>query len=283
MCSILRVHAFLEHWGLINFESSLTESSYGDIVSDPTFIPHIYKYNPDEGKSKNSNFVDKLELLEKSVEENYIEHDLHLLRTVKQLSRHIRPICSVTGLPCGAVWFKLSEKAKKRPLDGNLRDIVNADYTISLDTYFQRKYPILFTQEDFIKCDLLSHLNNTNRNSKPLQTYHCQEKKWTNNDFTNLLSTIKKHKGKNWGKICSEMKEFSQEEIIFNFLKLPFINISNMKLMKNQDNLQGKLAENEPVETGLLKLVEEDGKIRNPLKPHVSLVVKSDRNLQRLS
>lgn len=107
-----------------------------------------------------------MELLEKSIEENYIEHDLHLLRTVKQLSRHIRPICSVTGLPCGAVWFKLSDKAKKRVLDENLKDLVGADYTISLDSYYQKKYPIIFTQDDFVKCDLLSHLNKSNRNSK---------------------------------------------------------------------------------------------------------------------
>lgn len=92
--------------------------------------------------------------------------DRHLLRSVKHLSRHVRPMCSVTGLPCGAVWFKLALKNKNKPLDKNLREMATAEFTISLDTYFNKKYPPIYSDEDFEKCDLLSHLNNTKTVSK---------------------------------------------------------------------------------------------------------------------
>ena len=84
-----------------------------------------------------------------------------------------------------------------------------------------------------------------------------------------LLQAIRKHKGRDWSRICDEMGEFSKEEIIFNFLKLPFINISNLQIMKNENNPSAGLGEREPG-IGLDRLKEDDGKLKNPLKPHVS-------------
>lgn len=104
-----------------------------------------------------------------------------------------------------------------------------------------------------------------------------------------LLTAIKNHKGKNWIKICEELKHFSQEEIIFNFLKLPFINISHMKFMQNQNDLTSTMGERSSTETGLLNLIEDDGKITNPLKPHVKKLTIlyfnfiSVRSFQRVS
>ena len=43
------MHAFLEHWGLINFETAISERGFGKIVSMPTFIPPVYKYCAQEG------------------------------------------------------------------------------------------------------------------------------------------------------------------------------------------------------------------------------------------
>lgn len=47
-CGILRIHAFLESWGLINFTVDPKQTHYGNIITQPRKLPAIYRYNKEE-------------------------------------------------------------------------------------------------------------------------------------------------------------------------------------------------------------------------------------------
>ena len=65
------------------------------------------------------------------------------------------------------------------------------------------------------------------------------------------------------------MSEYSPEEIMFNFLKLPFLNISKLQLMKDEDDLTRNMGSKGGFNLEE-KNVDENGKF-NPLKPHLGI------------
>ena len=144
-CAIMRVHAFLEHWGLINFETAVSERGFGKIVASPTFVPPVYKYVPQEGK---------IGLMEDSGD--WIKDDSIMLRSLKELTRKQRPICDIDGMPVGSVWFQLKRDDSSKTMTDELKGLFKANMTICLHCYFNQSFPPHLSSEDFEKTDVLS-------------------------------------------------------------------------------------------------------------------------------
>lgn len=140
------MHAFLEHWGIINFETSAAERGFGKLVSSPAFVPPVYKYCPEE---------DKLGLLEESTED-WTKDDRLLLNSLKELTRRVRPSCDIDGLPVGAIWYQLKKGGPERVVTDEMNSLLRGNMTICLSCYFNSAFPPHLSTDDFLKCDVLS-------------------------------------------------------------------------------------------------------------------------------
>jgi SWI/SNF related-matrix-associated actin-dependent regulator of chromatin subfamily C len=247
-CAIIRVHAFLEHWGLINFETAATERGFGKIVSTPSFIPPVYKYSAKENR------------LEEFADTNWTD-DGHILGGIKELTRKIRPPCDIDGLPVGAVWYRLksashsSAPAEDKLLTPELSGILRGSLTVCLHCYFSSAFPPHLSADDFEKCDVLSLTNNS-----------LAADKWTNEEYLRLLDAVKESAGKDWSAVFRKFPDKKEEDVVLKFLKLPFTNLSSVFLLEEKhvlDKMGGYPS------AGFPDLAANGAKTANPLDPHV--------------
>lgn len=87
-CSIIRIHAFLEHWGIINKYSLKGQAPNGARQL-------IMKFD-DEHK------LDLFDYDKKIVAKAYNQQDADLLR---RTTKKYRPLCDFCTQRCGIVWF----------------------------------------------------------------------------------------------------------------------------------------------------------------------------------
>lgn len=131
-CTILRVHAFLEHWGLINFNYDPKKRDLGKVSSS-------YK----------GEICTKLDLLVKareSIDPNCSED--HYFHTFASLTRRIRPRCDACGHFCADKWFK-----RNLPIVSNGHEmpfqVESKQMTICPSCYHKKLYPDIFNPESF--------------------------------------------------------------------------------------------------------------------------------------
>eukprot|EP01017_Pseudomicrothorax_dubius_P044499 TRINITY_DN7528_c0_g2_i1.p1 TRINITY_DN7528_c0_g2~~TRINITY_DN7528_c0_g2_i1.p1 ORF type:complete len:700 (-),score=187.52 TRINITY_DN7528_c0_g2_i1:94-2193(-) len=215
VCSIIRIHAFLDHWGLINFNVD-PQTMSGNLlcVKSETF--------PSFGRSASKvSLGDRLEPARKDAGGG--ENDL-LFNNFKALSKNLRPICSYCGLVCGLIWFQLKSNANVNPASG--------DIVLCNKCYLDNNFPNVVSSQDFVKVDLLTKLN-AGAIGQP-----AQKKAWTAEESIKLLEMIQKH-GENWAEITKEFPSFTQEEIILHFLQMPVKNVTQLPIISNsEDNIR---------------------------------------------
>lgn len=249
-CAIMRIHAFLEHWGLINFETPVTEKGFGKIVSSPTFIPPLYNYCAEENR---------LGLLEEP-SNDWNKEERVQLHSLKELTRRIRPHCDIDGMPVGAVWYQLKKDASSHSyLTPELNKLMKGSMTICLSCYFNSTFPPHLSADNFEKTDVtvLSTTSQTTGNDK-----------WSHDELTKLMDAVRESGGKDWKSVFSLFPERREEEIILKFLKLPFLNFSNLFLLEEKLALD-KMGSSP--EQAFVNLKQPDGKIANPLEPHLGI------------
>jgi len=100
-CAIIRIHAFLEKWGLINYihqKPALKKSSKGE--------KQEIKNKEDEviPLSKRKDCFDKDKLI---ISRSYGKDDLELL---KKITRKFKQICHFCEGVTGVVWFQYEQK-----------------------------------------------------------------------------------------------------------------------------------------------------------------------------
>lgn len=115
-CGITRIHKFLEHWGIINFNV------------DPESCPQKVLPFPQPAYLSGSNHKDELD------EEDEMSSEKLMVNTIKVLSKNFRPLCDYCGIICGLVWFqqksvpdKLMSLCVKCYTNGNFPPILSAD------------------------------------------------------------------------------------------------------------------------------------------------------------
>lgn len=88
-CGISRIHKFLEHWGIINFN-----------VDPETYPDKIFPY-PMTHFNKLSKQYDELEEFN-----DLTSSEKLMINSLKILSKNYRPVCDFCGIICGLVWFQ---------------------------------------------------------------------------------------------------------------------------------------------------------------------------------
>lgn len=250
-CAIMRIHAFLEHWGLINFETPVKEKGFGKIVASPTFIPPLYNYCAEENR---------LGLLEDS-SADWIKDERVQLHSLKDLTRRIRPHCDIDGMPVGAVWYQLKKEASNHSyITPELSSLMKGSLTICLSCYFNSSFPPHLSADNFEKTDVTVLATPS---QQPTNT-----ERWSHEELTKLMDAIRQTGGKDWKAVFSQFPNRKEEEIILKFLKMPFLNFSNLFLLEEKLALD-KMGSSP--DQGLLQLKQSDGNIVNPLEPHLGI------------
>ncbi len=132
---IMRVHAFLEKWGLINYSainpyfrahkmSHLKEGSY-DLVLVNAANRHVLQKNEME-------YADQLAVRQGEVAEP-TTLDVDLARKLNLLTLKLRPTCAFSGCRVGYEWFRLK----------------NGELVLSKDCFKKGDFPSEYAAEDF--------------------------------------------------------------------------------------------------------------------------------------
>lgn len=151
-CTILRVHAFLEHWGLINFNYDLKKSemlSRGGMSS--------YEGSFDEVDSKFDLLVRVREALDPGCKDDDYFH------TFASITRKIRPRCDGCGYFCGDTWFK-RDLPSVNSTGIELSDQKAAQSIEICPHCFEKKlFPEIFLPESFQQISFGTLINEANR------------------------------------------------------------------------------------------------------------------------
>jgi hypothetical protein len=103
-CAIIRIHAFLEHWGLINFNFDSWGHNYNTISSKSHQCP-------DPQGSKLDVLAQERALFEKSDPDQYFD-------TIQSVSKKVRPVCNACGYVCGFTWYYKEGQPEKAAAKG---------------------------------------------------------------------------------------------------------------------------------------------------------------------
>lgn len=218
-CTILRVHAFLEHWGLINFNYDFKKSDMlarGGMTS--------YEGSFDEVDAKFDLLVRAKETIDTGCKDDDYFH------TLASITRKIRPRCDACGYFCGDTWFK-------RDLPSVNSTGVELNYQKAAQSIeicplcFEKKlYPEIFLPDSFRRVTLGDLFRTTNEN-KP--EFSVTEKR-------RLLELVKscQANGTKWYSSDCIRKHFpgrSDIEVIFNFLKIPLEDIPTAQHLQRSE------------------------------------------------
>ncbi|EAR84927.1 SWIRM domain protein (macronuclear) [Tetrahymena thermophila SB210] len=211
VCAILRVHAFLEHWGIINFNCDPKLTPQSILLSKPTLANQsIYKFT---NQSKKIDLLDQ----DRDLFQEGGEGDL-VFNSIKLLSKNQRPICDFCGVICGLVWFQQKQVQENQPC-----------MVLCIKCYTEGNYPSFLSDRDFEKSDLINKLSSNDSKQ------NLSQRPWTPQETHKLLEKIEEYK-ENWDEIVKSLDGRTREEIILHFLRLPLKNISQVRLFENEDD-----------------------------------------------
>jgi len=224
VCGIIRIHAFLEHWGIINFsvdpylkphKMSLSRAEALDtkvLVNSGGVITEKYT---EPGKQTLKSDVDPQTLLS-------------LGNAISALPKEKRPTCDFCGELCGLVWFTHKSGPKRHiPEPVNIAGNPQVEHdpfstymiTLCEHCYEKENYPKLFTKSDFEMNSIKP--TDTNEIKEPIS---MTVNEWAPEEILQLLNLVEKYK-ENWDKITEELKNNgfnrSKQECISKFMSLP--------------------------------------------------------------
>ena len=253
-CSILRVHAFLEHWGLINFKV--------DPMIKPTnpFLPKAFNFkspiyvdastflvkegNNNSTKMGNNNVI----LTNKAGEEirtlfpinnhpeslfrSFFNKNNTVLNQVNFLTKNYRPKCDLCEELCELDWYITNKTNGKKPFDFNDNSSENQIPSILSNSnednillicencYEKKEFPNPLTKDDF-------ELSNVFNILMPNEKFHTKLKerleneKWTEEETKKLLDAIDTYDD-NWDEIAKVFEgKRSKSDCIIHLMQLP--------------------------------------------------------------
>lgn len=201
VCAIIRVHAFLEQWGLINYQvnAETRPSMIGPpytghfriTVDTPKGLtpgqPAVQSKKVPTGGAKASN-DEKAEILkDDSVPSLSLRKDIFEKKLPKK-----QIYCGICGTDCTTLRY---------------RNVKTKDLDICLNCYSEGRFPISMVSSDFLKMDLTS------------QTRDNAEE-WTEEEVLLLLEGIEMFDD-DWAKISEHVGTRSKEQCVLKFLQLP--------------------------------------------------------------
>jgi hypothetical protein len=274
-CSIIRIHAFLERWGLINFHI------------DPANNPKTLFFNranfTHERLIEASQTDSKMEVFDKLKKGDLSESDQkEIIDQLKKLDRNSRPVCDFCGIRCGMSWYyqKGPEPSKpeieiegtipqENPENGEKKSVYKGKRMILCTRcYSEQNFPKLLTSTDFFKIDPSNVAGSTKVGMQLMSN-------WIHEDTYRLLDLIQKC-GENWNEIQKNLPHKTKAEIIAHYLQLPLNNITPINILDMGELKGHEETTNERV-SDLTPTVFGD--FSNPILQHVavykSLLTKS--------
>lgn len=258
-CTILRVHAFLEHWGLINFNYDLKKSDFSKLTTS-------YRDASSEIENKLDLLVRAREAIDPDCKDDSYFH------TFASLTRRIRPRCDSCGMFCSDKWYQRTLPT----LDDGLPELPYQTKSKEIEIcgvcYDQKLYPDIFHPESFREVDFV----------KLLKERNIGKESFTEHEKHRLIKYLKQNQleGNPAFKI-SELSEMfpdhSEEEIIFNFMKIPFEDFSPINLLKKTESKKIKtsmridLNQKEAIESLVSHSPHAIDDFDNPLMKHVAV------------
>ena len=248
-CSILRIHALLEHWGLINFKVDPRIKP-----TDP-FLPKAFNFKSPiyvdassfiikEGNNSSTRIgSNNVVLTNKSGEEMRTlfpinNHPESLFRSffeknsntavnqVNFLTKNYRPKCDLCGNLCELDWY-ITSKDGKDPFDFNETNKENSSATeqkdillICEECYDKGEFPKGLGKENFELSNVYNILMPNEKFHTKLKT-RLEEEKWTEEETKMLLEAIDKYKD-NWDEIIKVFNgKRNKSDCIVHLMQLP--------------------------------------------------------------
>lgn len=268
-CSIIRVHHFLEHWGLINF--------FFDIDNQDTNNCSIF-----DGRYSKSKKDCKLDLFDFYEKELVDKDSLDKKDFLEKLVFGVKPFCDFCGDLCGIKWYEEKIRKKKKNEDVKSK---KENFKLCIGCYDKRNFPSLYIKKDFRKIFLLEDLQKKDdKEGKEIAEWDLDKK-------IKILDTLKETNF-NLKKIKEIFKDDTELSIIKNILKIPFENFKNFNkissknfemIFKKNDKKQKSIFDNlshNPItkKIAFLKILL-DKNINNDEKMNESFILHDENNL----
>ena len=224
-CSIMRIHAFLEHWGIIN-----NYSLKGQVPTNTREL--IMRFDEDQK-------LDLFDYDKKLISKSYSQEDAELLR---RATKKYRPLCDFCTQRCGIVWFEHKRALTGKEVSQIMKSVnprnptlSSTEYEISLclKCFSDGNFPIIFTSHDFNKITIEERLEEINKTKKKNKEKEKEpnsgmDLEWSLSEIDKMLSLAQKH-GNDWEAISKELDGRTPEDALICFLTLPIKNVSKIR------------------------------------------------------
>ena len=281
-CAILRIHAFLEHWGLINFKLNkkfkpntsflpkafnfkspiYIDTNY--FLVDNNLINNFDNNNIVITNSKNKKIRTLYPINNISTrnlkyvnfsEENSQKTDI--FKKINFLMKNYRPKCDICGNLCSINWYIPKENIEDINED-NDSDInidinvdsenENKDFCLICEYCYNNNditFPHNLKKENFELSSIYNLLSKDKLNNKIIEKIN--EEKWTTEQNKKLLDILKNENDKKWEDVIKSLgKEINKtkEECILHLLQMP---LSNYEIDDEKSNIEEKIEEIEEI------------------------------------
>ncbi|KNC83137.1 hypothetical protein SARC_04609 [Sphaeroforma arctica JP610] len=193
VCAILRVHAFLEQWGLINYQADFdlrsgplgppSTSHFRVAAETPQGVQHIRTTTVSEQKTIES-------LIQLDSADALLKKDRLLDTRKDQYADAAKGPCGTCGAPCTSAVFRCNK--------------ATPELVLCHECFSQGQYPEEFGSNDFTKQNIKDD------NVVP----------WTDQETLRLLEGIEMFKD-DWVEISDHVGTHDQAECVLHFLRLP--------------------------------------------------------------
>lgn len=255
----MRVYAFLEHWGLINFHFELKNHSFSGL-SNPS-SNGLYQL-----EAKCDNLVrERIEIDPDCDADNYFH-------TFASLTRRIRPTCDTCGFFCGSQWYRkdIGIQADLSTINKKLANSI----ILCKKCYESNNYPKIFHKDKF---ELVKFSTILEKNRQKCKKYLNLVNQFNAEEIKLLLEYLNSNKGAkpeeiNWDFLFKKFPEKRKEDIVLKILSLPFEDITMINIFEGKNK---KAAINASKRSAINSLVDQDPTCffdyENPIMYHASL------------
>jgi len=193
VCSIMRVHSFLEHWGLINFQVSPdvysplfphTSSAAAHTILSPNVSSDVLVqtlFNLEETTKKQQHTSNSIGTAD------FVSHKNAFLTSA---TPPVQIKCGICGGLCGLIYYVCEKKT---------------DFFLCSNCFNIGRYPESYCSQDFFRTD---------------SGLEPDAVAWTDQETLLLLEAIERY-GDNWDAISNHVATKTKEQCILHFIRLP--------------------------------------------------------------
>lgn len=283
VCSIIRIHSFLEHWGLINFKV--------DPIMKPTnpFLPKAFNFkspiyidastflvkegNHPVNKIGTNNVVltnkfgEEIRSLypinthpESLYRSFFNQNPSTALNQINFLTKNYRPKCDLCSHLCDLDWYITINNGGYNPFDFDKETNIasqlanctpnetnNTMLLICEECHSKGEFPSGLTQEDFELSNVFNILLPNDKCTARLKERMANEK-WTEEETNELIRAIDIYGETNWDEVVKVFNgKRTKADCIIHFIQLPIKESISFKVadLKQKPTEVGKIAKSE--------------------------------------